>query len=167
MAFPWFILPELFQMGSSIIGGQQQMARDKKARQLMQVSSLSDIAMLQSQTDKHLTNIQEGGAAFKHEQKAMIGASGGKLTSGSPLAMLQKTDTDIQRDITNLMDIYVGNVKKHLLESELLPQHSIETIKRGGTWHDPSGSRKWSRYYKVGTEVYDFIKDLKKRGYLK
>ncbi len=165
MAFPWFILPELFQMGGTLLAGRQQMTRDEKARQLMQVSSLSDIAMLQSQTDKHLTNIQEGGAAFKHEQKAMIGASGVKLTSGSPLAMLQKTDTDIQRDVTNLMDIYVGNVKKHLLESELLPQQSLESIKRGGTWLEPGS--KWKESRTVGTEVYDFIKDLKKRGYLK
>ncbi len=177
--FPWFILPGLFEIGRSIIGGEQQKVREKEERKLMQASSLQDIATLQIQTDKYLTDIQEKGAAFKHEQKAMIGASGVKLTSGSPLAMLQKTDTGIQRDIDNLMDTYVGNVKKYLLESGLATKDWLDKIKRGGEGTNiadvrPPFTVEHTLFGDVvkpsktdDKEINDFIKFLKKQGYLK
>lgn len=76
-----------------------------------------DIKYIKGQTIATVGDIEKGGAEFLHRQRAAIGAAGVKLTGGSPLLLLQETETKIAKDIRRL---------------KLSSKHEIERIKSAG-----------------------------------
>jgi len=124
------LLLEGANLGLNFLGGLQRRKAEREQRKTIKQLALTDIAAIQTKLQEDIGDIERTGASFKHEQRAMIGASGVKLSSGSPLALLQKTDVGIGRDIQRLKDQAAVDIERLRIEAGLPSGEEMEKLKK-------------------------------------
>lgn len=86
-------------LGSAVIGGITSAVAGWKQSKALEEQAEANAAQVAIETAQQIADIREEGAELAGTQRAMIGASGVSLKTGSPLAVLRDTQRGIQKDI--------------------------------------------------------------------
>jgi hypothetical protein len=96
---PWLIA---IAVGALAIGGALKAKAISEESKAQEAAAREESAQIRKETQWNIEDLQTQQKQFMGQQQAMIGRSGVKLTSGSPLALLGETSRRMTEDVRRM-----------------------------------------------------------------
>ena len=112
----FWIIAGIIAAGAAIIGGGLKAKAESEASKAQEAAARDEAAQTRVETQWKVEDLQTQQKQFLGTQQALIGRSGVKLSSGSPLALLGETGARMTEDVRRMRQ--AGEWGAEALEAE-------------------------------------------------
>jgi hypothetical protein len=134
-------------LGAAVIGGITSAVATSKQSKALEEQARANQAQVLKETEETVGDIRLEGGQFASMQKAMIGASGVSMKSGSPLATIMDTQQKIEKDISRVRQGGEFEAGQYAAQAE--------SLKKTRPWQ--IGTSLFNTAYKVGSAGATFF----------